>query len=177
MNEFQPAVQERDAAIFREMRRGKQALSQAECREILRHGTSGVLALAGDGGYPYAVPLSYTYQDGKIYFHCAKSGHKLDALRREPKASFCVIAQDQVVPEEYTTYYRSVIAFGAVREMEDGPEKQAAVGALMQKYYPEDSRENREKYIHDSWAALCMLEFSIEHLTGKECIELTRRKK
>ena len=68
-----------------------------------------MLALSGDGGYPYAVPLSYLYHQGKLYFHCAKSGHKLDALRREPKASFCVVAQDQVAPLEYTTLYRSVI--------------------------------------------------------------------
>lgn len=163
--------------MFRKMRRNKQLLSQEECGEILERGTSGVLALAGDGGYPYAVPLSYSYQNGKFYFHCAKSGHKLDALRREPKASFCVVDQDMVVPEEYTTYYRSVIAFGTVREMEDGPEKRAAIHALMVKYFPGDSRENRDKYIDNSLAALCMLEFSVEHLTGKECIEFTRKRK
>ena len=163
--------------MFREMRRGKQALSLAECKGILEHGTSGVLALAGDNGYPYAVPLSYAYQDGKIYFHCAKSGHKIDALRREPKASFCVIDQDKVIPEEYTTYYRSAIAFGTVREMEDGPEKYAAAEALGVKYYPADTAEHRIEYIRNHWAALCMLEFSIEHLTGKECIELTRQRK
>ena len=162
--------------MFREMRRSRQALSQEECREILERGTSGVLAVAGDGGYPYTVPLSYIFQDGKIYFHCARSGHKLDAIRREPKASFCVVDQDKVVPEEYTTYYLSVITFGTVREMPEGPEKHAAASALMKKYYPEDSQENRDAYINDSQARLCMLEFSVEHMTGKECIELTRQR-
>lgn len=84
--------------MFRPMRRHRQQLSQWDCAAILSRGTSGVLAVAGDGGYPYAVPLSYVYQEGTLFFHCAKAGHKLDALRRCSKASFCVIDQDQVVP-------------------------------------------------------------------------------
>ena len=103
--------------MFRPMRRHRQQLSQGDCAAILSRGTSGVLAVAGDGGYPYAVPLSYVYQEGTLFFHCAKAGHKLDALRRCSKASFCVIDQDQVVPPEYTTYFRSVIAFGQVWEL------------------------------------------------------------
>ena len=85
------------------------------CEAVLSRGSHGVLALAGDEGYPYAVPISYVYEGGKLYFHCAKSGHKLDAIARCPKASFCVVDQDQVVPQEYTTYFRSVIAFGTIR--------------------------------------------------------------
>ena len=100
--------------MFRPMRRGKQLLPPEESIQILEQGTSGVLAVAGDAGYPYAVPLSYVYTDGKLYFHCAKSGHKLDAIRRNSKTSFCVIGQDAVVPLEYTTYFRSVIAFGQI---------------------------------------------------------------
>ena len=85
--------------MFREMRRKKQALRPEDCARILAQGTSGVLALLGDDGYPYAVPLSYVYHEGRIYFHSAMTGHKLDALRRCPKASFCVVDQDQMVPE------------------------------------------------------------------------------
>lgn len=88
---------------FRKMRRGRQELSLEETEAILNRQTAGVLALSGDGGYPYAVPISYIYADGKLYFHCAKSGYKLDAIRRDPKASFCVIDQDQIVPEKFTT--------------------------------------------------------------------------
>lgn len=73
---------------FRKMRRNRQELSRDESIRILKEGTSGVLALHGDDGYPYAVPISYVYDDGKLYFHGAKSGHKLDALRSYPKASF-----------------------------------------------------------------------------------------
>lgn len=79
--------------MFRQMRRKRQELPREECLEILREGTSGVLALLGDGGYPYAVPLSYVYDGGKIYFHSARAGHKLDALRGCDRASFCVIGQ------------------------------------------------------------------------------------
>ena len=116
--------------MYPEMRRKKQALSPAACDAILQAGTSGVLALSGADGQPYAVPLSYVYHEGKVYFHCARAGHKLDLLDQNPKASFCVIGQDQVVPEKYTTYYRSVILFGTVRRLTAGEEKRAAILAL-----------------------------------------------
>ena len=125
--------------MFRPMRRNKQALSPAQCEAVLARGSSGVLAVSGDDGYPYAVPLSYVYAGGRLYFHCAASGHKLDAVRRCPKASFCVIDQDRVVPEEYTTYFRSVIVFGQVRELTDAAEKRAAVLQLSRKYVPNAS--------------------------------------
>ena len=158
--------------MFREMRRKRQALSQEECAAVLRRGTSGVLALAGDGGYPYAVPISYVYDGEKLYFHSAREGHKLDAIRREPRASFCVVDQDQVVPEEYTTYFRSAIAFGTMRVLEDDGEKQSAAEKLAMKYAPGDSPAHREGYIEKEWPALCMLEMTIDHLTGKEAIEV-----
>lgn len=84
--------------MFREMRRKRQALSASEVAEILYRGTSGVLALLGDEEYPYAVPLSYVYDEGKLYFHSATSGHKIDAVGRSAKASFCVIDQDLIRP-------------------------------------------------------------------------------
>ena len=68
--------------MFRKMRRNKQLLPLEECVEILNRGTSGVLAVTGDDDYPYAVPLSYVYYDNKIYFHGAKTGHKLDAVSK-----------------------------------------------------------------------------------------------
>lgn len=163
--------------MFREMRRKKQALSLEDCAAVLNRGTSGVLALLGDEGYPYAVPISYLYDGEKIYFHSAKSGHKLDAIRNYPKASFCVIDQDQIIPEEYTTYFRSVIAFGTVRTLEEEVEKRAVIEKLAFKYAPADTEENRRKAIDREWAPLCMLEMTIEHLSGKEAIELIRERK
>ena len=162
--------------MFRPMRRFKQALPPEECRAVLERGTSGVLALSGDGGWPYAVPLSYVYADGKLYFHSAKSGHKVDAIRSCPRASFCVIDQDHIVPEEYTTYFRSVIAFGTVRILEEDGEKRTAIEKLAVKYAPADSRENRDSAIDREWAPLCMLEMEVEHLSGKEAIELVRQR-
>ncbi len=163
--------------MFRELRRKKQALSQEDCSDILNRGTSGVLALAGDDDYPYAVPISYVYDGEKLYFHSAKSGHKLDAIRRSPKASFCVIDKDQIVPEEYTTYFRSVIVFGRIRILEENGEKRSAIEKLALKYAPDDTMENRQAAIEKEWKPLCMLELTPEHLSGKEAIELTRQRK
>ena len=78
--------------MFREMRRKRQALSKEACEQILKDGKTGVLALLGDDDYPYTVPLNYCYENGKLYFHCAKSGHKIDAVKKCAQASFCVIA-------------------------------------------------------------------------------------
>lgn len=158
--------------MFRQMRRKKQQLSQQESEKILAQATSGVLAVLGDDGYPYAVPLSFAYCDGHIYFHCAKSGHKLDAIAREEKASFCVICEDHVVSREYTTYFKSVIAFGKMRRLDSQEEKWAGIEKLALKYAPLDSRENREQAILKEFPPLCVLEMRIEHLTGKQSIEL-----
>ena len=163
--------------MFRKMRRNKQLLSAEETIDILTKGTSGVLAVQGDDDYPYAVPLSYIYYENKIYFHGAKVGHKLDAIRKQPKASFCVIPQDSVVPEEYTTYSRSVIAFGKIHIITEGNDMQYAIHTSATKYHPHDSIENREKVIKREWRPLCMFVLEIEHMTGKETIELIRAKK
>ncbi|WP_438590906.1 pyridoxamine 5'-phosphate oxidase family protein, partial [Faecalibaculum rodentium] len=83
--------------MFREMRRKKQALDRTEI-DRMHYGTNGVLALSGDEEYPYAVPISYVQDGDVLYFHCARSGHKLDLIRQNPKASFCVVDQDQIHP-------------------------------------------------------------------------------
>ena len=161
--------------MFRPMRRSRQALGIDACKEVLSRGTSGVLALLGDGGWPYAVPMSYAFDGEKLYFHCAREGHKLDAIRREARASFCVVDRDEVVPEEYTTYFRSVIAFGRVRVIEDEAQKRDAVELLARRYFPQDSAENRHRAIEREWVGLCMLEMDIEHLSGKEAVEFARK--
>lgn len=158
--------------MFREMRRNKQILSNEESINILKNGKSGVLALLGDEDYPYAVPISYVYDNSKIYFHSAKTGHKTDAIKKYSKASFCVIDQDNVIPEEYTTYYRSVIAFGKVRIIEDEKEVRESIEKLAIKYHPKDSEENRNREIYRAWDSFSMIEFSIEHITGKKAREL-----
>lgn len=154
-----------------EMRRKAQQLPQSEAEEILRAGSSGVLALAGEEGYPYALPISYVYHGGRLYFHCAPAGHKLNAIARCPKASICVIAQDDVVPALYTTRYRSVIAFGTIRQLEDEQAMITALNVLGRKYAP-DLDPSAE--IAGSLHRVCVLEMTIDHLTGKEGIELSR---
>ena len=160
--------------MFRPMRRSGQALGMDACKEVLSRGTSGVLALLGDGGWPYAVPMSYAFDGEKLYFHCAREGHKLDAIRREARASFCVVDRDDVKPAEYTSYFRSVIIFGRVRVLEDEAQMRAAIELLARRYFPEDSAENRRRAIEREWAGLCMLEMDIEHMSGKEAKELAR---
>ncbi|MEA4813979.1 MAG: pyridoxamine 5'-phosphate oxidase family protein [Oscillospiraceae bacterium] len=161
--------------MFREMRRINQKLTDTECAEILARGTSGVLAVSGDDGYPYAVPLSYVFADGKIYFHCAKTGHKLDALQRSDKVSFCVVDSDEVVPEKYTTYFRSVIVFGRVRAIADEAGKRAALDTLAEKYSPFE--KGREAEVEGALPRVCTLVLEPEHITGKEAVELKRKKR
>ena len=150
--------------MFRNMRRSKQVLSQEDSIAVLEKATSGVLAVSGDDNYPYAVPVSFVYADGKIFFHCAKSGHKLD-----------VIDEDKIVPEEYTTYFRSVIAFGKARILEEEAEKRSAIEKLAAKYTPDDEA-GRLAEIDKEFKALCMVEIAIEHLSGKEAIEFVKAK-
>lgn len=159
--------------MFRGMRRKKQLLPEEETVAILRAGTSGVLAVHGDDGYPYAVPLSYAYEDGKLYFHAAVAGHKLDALGRSDKASFCVIAADDVVPEKFTTFYRSAVAFGRARVVTDDAEKRRGLLCLSEKYSP-DHLDAAAAEIDGDWKRVCVIELVIEHLTGKAAIELVK---
>jgi len=162
--------------LFREMRRSKQLLSEEESLEILRCCTSGVLGVLGDEGYPYTVPLSYAYKDGKIYIHCAKEGHKIDGINKEDKVSFCVIAKDEVRPETFTTRYKSVIIFGRARILTEDAERQAALESLVEKYSPDFWQKGQEEIARD-WDRVGLMEIKIEHMTGKAAKELINEKK
>ena len=157
--------------MFREMRRKKQELTEERTIEVLNRCTAGTLAVIGDGGYPYSVPLSYVYDGGKIYFHCASEGHKLDAINKDSRVSFSVIYKDQIVQEKYTTYFRSVIVFGKAHVIEDQDAKRTALEKLALKYSP-DYREGIADEIDGSFKAVRMVQIDIEHMTGKEAIEL-----
>lgn len=162
--------------MFREMRRKKQALSLEENIQVLKRGTSGVLAVSGDDDYPYAVPLSYVYHDNKIFFHGAKNGHKLDAISRNEKVSFCVIDKDQVVQDKYTSYFRSVIVFGKTRILEDDAEKRKAIEILTARYSPDQEKTHQLQAIEKEYSRVCVIELAIEHMSGKEAIGLVRAK-
>ena len=160
-------------AEFRPMRRNRQQLSREECERILGRCTSGVLALTGDSGYPYAVPLSYVYADGAIIFHSAVQGHKVDAIRRDSRCSFCVIEQDEIKPAEFTTYFRSVIAFGRISILETTDEKVQALRLLGRRYSPGDE-PGLQHEIDKSLDHVLLLRLDIEHMSGKQAIELVQ---
>ena len=161
--------------MFREMRRKNQALSSEECIQVLNRATSGVLAVSGDEGYPYAVPLSYVYHNNKIYFHGAKTGHKLDGIERNEKVSFCVIDQDQIVQEEYTSYFRSVIVFGRARIMGE-KDKRRALEILTARYSPDIEESERAQAIDKGLENVSMIELEIENMSGKEAKKLAKSK-
>ena len=158
--------------MFRKMRRFKQQLNKDEVTRILQTATSGVLSVIDEDGYPYAVPLSFVYLDGKIYFHSAKTGHKIDAVKNCGKATFCIIDKDDVQPEKYTTFYKSVIAFGKVKIVEEADEAILAINALGERYYPDHNKELQAE-IEKFKSAFSIIKFEIKHITGKQAVELT----
>lgn len=158
--------------MFREMRRSRQLLSTEDTAAVMARCTNGVLACLGDEDYPYAVPLSYVYFKDRIYFHSAKAGHKIDALVKNPKVSFTVIDEDTVVSKEYTTYFRSVIAFGKARIVE-GDEWFEAFTALVEKYSGDQPAEAKHKEIAECTRAY-LIAIDVEHITGKEAVEYAR---
>ncbi len=157
---------------FRPMRRFRQALSDDDIEKILTKHTYGVLSVIGDSGYPYTVPLNYVYEDGHFYFHCAKSGHKLDAIRNNGRCSFCVVDSSDIYPHEMTTLYRSVIAFGRAQIIEDEAELIAVSDRFVDRFNPEMSADLKEKYFQKEMPLLAALKMRVEHITGKEAIEL-----
>ena len=161
--------------MFREMRRTKQLLSEAETFEILQSCTSGVLAVTGDNDYPYAVPLSYAYKDGKLFFHFAKAGHKIDSILKNNKVSFCVIKTDDVIQKTFTTHFRSVIVFGRARMITEDSEKKYALECLVEKYSPDYIAEGQSE-IEREWKLVNVAEVEIEHMTGKAAIEIINNK-
>ena len=158
--------------MFRPMRRKRQELTKEMTEEILHRNTAGVLALAGDEEFPYAVPISYVYDGTHIYFHTAVTGHKVDALQQNPNASFAVIDRDEIIPEKYTTAYRSVVVFGRIRIVEDDAEKRATARKLALKYAPHNTEEQHTRAIDGAWKGFHMLEMTIVHITGKQGEEL-----
>lgn len=155
------------------MRRIKQQLTQEECEKILERGRTGVLAVLGDDGYPYTVPINYYYTDSKIYLHCAKSGHKLDAIRSNPKVSFCVVERDDILQEKFTTLFKSAVAFGKAEILADKEEMRSSVTALAEKYCS-DFLDEVPAEVERGFDILCMIKINIEHLTGKQGKELIK---
>lgn len=149
------------------MRRFKQQISNAKCKEILKNEKRGVLSLLGDDGYPYGLPISHYYveEDNKIYFHSAKEGHKIDAIKNYDKASFCVYDKGYRKDGEWALNINSVIVFGKIRFVTDSELTCKICTKLVQKFT--DDEEYLEKELTNALPRVQCLELEIEHMTGK----------
>lgn len=157
--------------MFREIRRKKHEIDINAAKALLLSGRRGVLAVNGDDGYPYAIPINYIYDTdaGKIYFHGAKAGHKFDSLRACDKVCFTVYGNETVREEAWAPFMQSTVVFGRCRLMEPGERSAALLKKLAMKYYPEE-RLADEEIARDGKAAQ-MFEIEIEHISGKEVQE------
>lgn len=153
--------------MFREMRRFKQQISEEECIRILKEQPRGVLSLIGDDGYPYGIPISHWYceEDGKIYFHGAKTGHKIDSIAKCDKVSFCVYDEGYRKEGEWALNINSVIIFGRILLVEDPEKTKMICTALCRKFTDDD--EYLEEELKSALPRVQCLELTIEHMTGK----------
>lgn len=153
--------------MFRDMRRFKQQISDAECIEILKKEPRGVLSVLGDDGYPYGIPMDHWYLEayGKLYFHCAKEGHKLDAIKKCDKVSYCVIDQGYRKEGEWALNINSVVVFGRMHTVDDEDKKREICTNLVKKF--SDDEEYLQKELTNAFPRVCCLELAIEHMTGK----------
>lgn len=153
--------------MFREMRLKANMTTDEEAAEMLNKAAHGVLAADGADGYPYAVPVSFVYENGKIYFHStSESSLKIESIRKNPKVSFCVVAQDNIIPEAFNTLYRSAIIFGKAKILTDISEIEQAMIKILKKYSA-DYLEEGIGYMNAQRGNFCVVEIDIEHMTGK----------
>jgi len=151
--------------MFKEMRKKDREVFGEDIEKILINGEYGVLATIDENGYPYTVPLSYVYQDSTIYFHCAKEGNKLDNIKNNPKVSFCVVTDTEVLPGKFSTNYKSIIAFGEAKEL-IGDSKGEILLKFIEKY-SKNFIEEGKRYIERAQDSAKIVEIKIEHITGK----------
>lgn len=153
--------------MFREMRMKNRELTLDEAKEMIASEKDGVLSVHGDDGYPYGVPVNYGYIDGKFYIHCRKNkSHKIDAIARDPKVCFTIVAKHELWEEEYTTKFRSVVIFGKARIISDPDELVDAMGKMMEGLAPEYVEGAKER-ARGAAHVLAMIEITPEHITGK----------
>lgn len=155
---------------FREIRRKNRTLEdENRIKELLHDSEYGFLSLGtAENGYGYGIPLSYAYdiETNSLYFHCAPEGHKLDMIMANNKVSFCVVGVTKPIPDQFTTYYESVIAFGKAITGLDEFEKRKALRLLVLKYSP-GLEELGENYMDKSWHRTETFKIEIEHITAK----------
>ena len=155
--------------MFRPMRRNKQQLAEDEALEVLKNAKRGVLSVIGDDGWPYGIHLNPYWEDGRLYFHGAKAGHKIDALRKDARASFTVIDEGVKDDGGWAYTFKSVVVFGRVEFIDDQAEAIEICRRLSRRF------TQNEKYIEDeikNFGALVNVFALIpEHITGKRVHE------
>ena len=153
--------------MFREMRRFKQQISNEECIRILKEQPRGVLSLIGDNGYPYGIPIDHWYseEDGKIYFHGAREGHKIDAIRSCDKACYTVMDQGFRKEGEWALNINSVVVFGTIRFVEDQEKAKLICSELCRKFTDDEAYLQHE--LEHAFPRVLCLELTPEHMTGK----------
>ena len=147
--------------MFRPMRLNKYETDGKKALESLEKSEYGVLSVIGDDGYPYGVTVNHVTHDSFIYFHCALSGHKIDAIKNNPKVSFTAVSRYLLHPEEYNTEYASVVVFGKA-ELIEGDEKIKAMKLLVEKFSP-----GMDGDCSSSLAHTAVVKITTEHITGK----------
>ena len=157
--------------MFREMRRKKKQISTEAAEALLEQSRRGVLAVNGDDGYPYAIPVNYFYdrENQKIYFHGARAGHKADAMKSCDKVCFTVYGNETVREDVWAPFMQSVVVFGRCHFVEAGERATALLKRLAMKYYPNEQLADEE--IAQSGKAAQVFAIEIEHLSGKEIQE------
>ncbi len=157
--------------MFREMRRKAQQVSREECISILQLEKRAAFSVIGDDGYPYTVPVNYYYdaEDGRIYFHCAKEGHKHDAIRSCDKVCFTVWHEDGIEPGSWWYHVTSVVAFGRAELLIDNKLKEEKLRKFGMKYFPEIQMLDEE--MAQSAQRADVVAITIEHMTGKHIRE------
>lgn len=159
--------------MFRAMRLANEALTPEQINTVLRRRTAGVLAVHGDAGYPYAVPLSYYFDGTHFYFHGAPVGHKMAAIQRDNRVSFCVVDRDVVAPAALTNEFRSVIAFGRVTIVTDPKRKRELMRQFALHLAP-DYAQKIHQHLDQGLDHFSLLEMTVAHMTGKEAADLAQ---
>ena len=153
--------------MFRELQRKHKQLPMDACLDVLKTEKRGVLSVNGDGGYPYCMPMNHYYNesDGKLYFHCGKSGHRLDALNRDSRACFCVYDAGYAKPGEWALNVKSVIVFGRIEIVDDLEQIERITTALSYKFIDDEDHIRAEIEAHGHRTLLLVL--TPEHICGK----------
>ena len=152
--------------MFRKMRRFKQQISNEDCIRILREQPRGILSMIGENGYPYGIPMNHLYMDdGHIYFHSAKEGHKIYALAKCNKVSYCVYDEGYRRDGEWALNINSVVVFGRIDTVEDEEKKREICIRLVKKFT--DDEDYLENELKNAFPRVNILELIPEHMTGK----------